>query len=128
MNELTDNINWLAVLVGTIAGFALGWLWYSPFLFGKKWAEGSGVQLGDASSMPAAAMAVQLVATFFLALLVGVTAAQNALLTIILILLTLAGFVVSGGLFVRKSGFAVMVDGGFILAMGVVMILIQGIF
>lgn len=128
MNELTNNVNWLAVLVGTIAGFALGWLWYSPFLFGRKWAEGSRVEPGDASSMPAAALSVQLVATFFLALLVGITAAQNALLTAILILLTVACFIVAGGLFVRKTSFAVLVDGSFILAMGAVMILVQGIF
>ena len=128
MNELTSNVNWLAVIIGTIVSFIIGWLWYSPILFGKKWAEGSGVELGTASSMPVAAMVTQLVSTFFLALLVGVTAAQNALATIILIVLTIAGFVMSVGLFVKKSTFAVLVDGGFIVIMGVVMIIIQGIF
>lgn len=128
MNELTSNVNWLAVIIGTIVSFIIGWLWYSPILFGKKWAEGSGVEFGTASSMPVAAMVTQLVSTFFLALLVGVTAAQNALATIILIILTIAGFVMSVGLFVKKSTFAVLVDGGFIVIMGVVMIIIQGIF
>ncbi|MGJ8534612.1 MAG: DUF1761 domain-containing protein [Alphaproteobacteria bacterium] len=128
MNELTSNVNWLAVIIGTIVSFIIGWLWYSPILFGKKWAEGSGVELGTASSMPVAAMVTQLVSTFFLALLVGVTAAQNALATIILIVLTIAGFVMSVGLFVKKSTFAVLVDGGFIVTMGVVMVIIQGIF
>lgn len=128
MNELTSNVNWLAVIIGTIVSFIIGWLWYSPILFGKKWAEGSGVELGTASSMPVAAMVTQLVSTFFLALLVGITAAQNALTTIILIVLTIAGFVMSVGLFVKKSTFAVLVDGGFIVIMGVVMIIIQGIF
>lgn len=128
MNELTSNVNWLAVVIGTIVSFIIGWLWYSPILFGKKWAEGSGVELGTASSMPVAAMVTQLVSTFFLALLVGITAAQNALATIILIILTVAGFVMSVGLFVKKSTFAILVDGGFIVIMGVVMIIIQGIF
>lgn len=128
MNELTSNVNWLAVIIGAIVSFIIGWLWYSPILFGKKWAEGSGVELGTASSMPVAAMVTQLVSTFFLALLVGVTAAQNALATIILIVLTIAGFVMSVGLFVKKSTFAVLVDGGFIVTMGVVMVIIQGIF
>lgn len=128
MNELTSNVNWLAVIIGTIVSFIIGWLWYSPILFGKKWAEGSGVELGTASSMPVAAMVTQLVSTFFLALLVGVTAAQNALATIILVVLTIAGFVMSVGLFVKKSTFAILVDGGFIVIMGVVMIIIQGIF
>lgn len=128
MNEVTSDVNWLAVIVGTIVSFLIGWLWYSPMLFGKKWAEGSGVELGSASSMPIAAMITQLVSTFLLALLVGITAAQNALGTVILIVLTVTGFVVSVGLFVKKSNFAVMVDGGFIVAMGVVMVIIQGIF
>lgn len=128
MNELTSNVNWLAVIIGTIVSFIIGWLWYSPILFGKKWAEGSSVELGSASSMPVAAMVTQLISTFFMALLVGITAAQNALATIILIILTIAGFVMSVGLFVKKSTFAVLVDGGFIVIMGVVMIIIQGIF
>lgn len=31
------HINILAVLVAAIATFAIGALWYSPFLFGKQW-------------------------------------------------------------------------------------------
>jgi hypothetical protein len=30
------NLNWLAILGATVAGFALGGLWYGP-LFGKSW-------------------------------------------------------------------------------------------
>jgi len=128
MSELTSNVNWLAVILGTLISFLIGWLWYSPILFGKKWAEGSGVELASASSMPIAAMITQFVSTFFLALLVGITAAQNALATIILVVLTVAGFVMSTGLFVRKTNFAIAVDGSFIVIMGVVMVIIQGIF
>ena len=35
--EIFNHINWLAVLVGGLAYFMLGALWYSPVLFGKKW-------------------------------------------------------------------------------------------
>ena len=35
--EIFNDINWLAVLVGGLAYFFLGALWYSPVLFGKKW-------------------------------------------------------------------------------------------
>lgn len=31
------EINWLSVIVATIAAFAIGGLWYSPVLFGKVW-------------------------------------------------------------------------------------------
>lgn len=127
MEELSTEMNWLGVVAGTIIGFLIGWLWYSPILFGRKWAEGSGVELGTASSMPIAAMATQLISTFVLAILIGITASQNALTTAILILVTLAGFVMSMGLFVKKSTYAVAVDGSFIVVMGIVMIIIQAI-
>jgi hypothetical protein len=37
------HINILAVLVAAIATFAIGALWYSPFLFGKQWIAFNGV-------------------------------------------------------------------------------------
>ena len=40
-----SKVSWIAVVVGTIVSFLVGWAWYSPKLFGKKWAEGSGVKL-----------------------------------------------------------------------------------
>src|SRR5678815_2755918 len=41
-----SQINWLAVLVSTIAYFALGAIWYS-FLFQKKWIVYTGVNASD---------------------------------------------------------------------------------
>jgi hypothetical protein len=41
-----SQINWLAVLVSTIAYFALGAIWYS-FLFQKKWIVYTGVNVSD---------------------------------------------------------------------------------
>jgi hypothetical protein len=40
MFDLTA-LNWLAVLVATVAGFMLGGLWYGP-LFGKAWLKAIG--------------------------------------------------------------------------------------
>ncbi|MBL7819882.1 MAG: DUF1761 domain-containing protein [Saprospiraceae bacterium] len=34
-----EYINWLGVLLASICSFILGWLWYSPMLFGKSWME-----------------------------------------------------------------------------------------
>ena len=48
MGELTTGVSWLAVIVGAAVAFLVGWLWYSPKLFGPKWAEGVGVQMGTA--------------------------------------------------------------------------------
>ena len=37
--DFLSHVNWLAVLVATIAYFVLGALWYSKALFGNKWAQ-----------------------------------------------------------------------------------------
>ncbi len=126
MNELTANVNWLAVVVGAALGFLLGWLWYSPKLFGRKWAQGVGVELGSASTVPVAAMVTQLAATFLLSWVVGITAAMNALLTAILIVAMLVLFIVAGGLFAKKSRYAIGVEAGFVVAMAIIMIVVQG--
>jgi Protein of unknown function (DUF1761) len=122
------GLNWLAVIVGTVVAFLAGWLWYSPKLFGTGWAEGSKVELGSAQSMPVVAMAAQLAALFLLALVVGITAVHNQLFTAIFAILALAAFSVSGGAFTRKSNYALMVDGGYAVVAGILMIVVQGIF
>jgi hypothetical protein len=127
MDDVVENISWLAVIVGGVLSFLLGWLWYSPVLFGRKWAEGVGVELGSASAMPVGAMVAQLAGTFLLAWLFGITAANNALLTIILIVLTIVAFIVASGMYVKKSAAAVSIEAGYIVAMGVVMFVVQAI-
>ena len=122
-----SSVNWLAVGLGTILSFLLGWLWYSPKVFGIKWAEGSGVTLGSAEQMPVFAMVSQLVALLLLAVVIGLTATVNALFTAIFAILAAACFVASGGSFVKKSGYAICVDFFYIVLAGVVMILCQGI-
>jgi hypothetical protein len=121
-------VNWIAVIVGTILSFLLGWLWYSAKLFGTKWAEGSGVSLGSANDMPMFALVAQLIALLLLAIVVGITATVNALFTAILAILAAAAFVASAGAFVRKNRYAVLVDIFYVVIAGVVMIVCQGIF
>ena len=108
-------------------GFLLGWLWYSPKLFGKAWATGVGLDLGSASGVPATAMTLQLLATFLLAWVVGVTAAQNALLTILLVIAMVAVLIAANGAFAKKSNQAISIEAGFVVAMSAVMIIVQGI-
>ncbi len=84
MGELTTGVSWLAVIVGAVVSFLVGWLWYSPKLFGPKWAEGVGVKMGTASEMPVGAMVAQIVGLLLMSWFVGVTAVSNALLTVIL--------------------------------------------
>ena len=128
MSELTNGVSWLAVIAGAVAAFVMGWLWYSPKVFGTKWAEGLGVELGSASEMPVGAMATNMIGLLLMSWFVGVTAANNALLTVILatVAFTLLGY--SGGMFGKQTAYVRNVNAGYWLAALVVMIVCQAIF
>lgn len=127
IEELFIDVNWAAVVIGAIAAFALGALWYSPKMFGAKWSEGVGLSPGNmGSTMPA--MIAQGVGTFLLAWVIGITETTDALAFAILIALTMATLIKANGLWTNKSKYAIIVESGFILAMVVVMILAHVIF
>jgi hypothetical protein len=125
MDAILLDVNWSAVIVGAIAAFALGMVWFGP-LFGRVWAAGShGITRPERP--PVLAMAVQLAGTFLMAWVIGATATVDALVTAVCLILAIAALQVAGGLFSQKSAGAALVDGGFVLAMGVVMIATQGL-
>ena len=125
MIEITTNINWLAVVVGAVIAYLVGWIWYSPKVFGAKWMEGVGVSGEGETKPPLAPMITQAIATFLLAWVVGVTATHNALHTIILIVVTIVALVIAGGLFSQKSCYAIGVEAGYIVVMAAIMIVTQ---
>ena len=45
-----SEINWLGMLLGIVAGFVLGALWYGP-LFGKQWMQALGIVKDDAKKV-----------------------------------------------------------------------------
>lgn len=47
MSAIFNHINWLAVLVATLAYFILGAIWYSKALFGMKWAKLVGLNMNS---------------------------------------------------------------------------------
>lgn len=128
MGELTTGVSWLAVVVGAVVSFLAGWLWYSPKLFGPKWADGVGVQMGTASEMPVAAMVSQIVGLLLMSWFVGVTAVSDALMTVILGTLAFTVLAYSGGLFRKNSTYARNTDAGYWIVSLVIMIICQGIF
>lgn len=121
-----ENLNWLAVLIGTAVAFGLGMVWFGP-LFGKVWAKGSH-DIQPPARPPALAMAAQFLGTFALALVIGLTATINALGTALLAIAALALLLFAGGLFSQKTFGAAAVEGSFALAMGAVMIAAQALF
>jgi uncharacterized protein DUF1761 len=69
------HVNWLAILVAALAGFAVGALWYGP-LFGSAWRRESGVTLEKARAvnMPkvyGTVLLLNLVAAGSLAMFIG---------------------------------------------------------
>jgi hypothetical protein len=42
--QVFAHLNWLAVIAATLAGFAIGGLWYGP-LFGKEWMALNGITM-----------------------------------------------------------------------------------
>lgn len=121
MEALIADVNWLAVVVGAVLSFGLGWLWYSKSMFGEKWAAGSRITM-DPNAPMGMALVAQAIATFFLAWVIGITETTNSLSFAILIAITCAGLVEANGLWNKKSYYAIMVESGFILAMVAVMI------
>jgi Protein of unknown function (DUF1761) len=126
MDEILMGVNWTAVLAGTFVSYGLGFLWFGP-LFGKRWAAGSH-GITPPARLPVAAMVLQLAGTFLMAWIVGATATINALVTAIFVILAIATLLTAGALFSQKSTVAALIDGGFVVVMGVVMILLQGVF
>jgi Protein of unknown function (DUF1761) len=127
MGEITNGVSWLAVVAGAILSFLLGYFWYSPMLFGPKWAEGSGVKLNTADKMPVLAMATQGLGLLLMSWFVGVTANSNALLTVILATVAFTVLQFSGNAFSGKSNYARIVDAGYWIACLVIMIIVQGL-
>lgn len=50
-NQVLSHINWLHVAVAAIAYFAIGFIWYSSVLFGKKWIKITNTNMDDKSGM-----------------------------------------------------------------------------
>ena len=84
--------------------------------------------MGTAAEMPVAAMIAQIVGLLLMSWFVGVTAASDALLTVILATVAFVVLAYSGGLFTRKSTYARNAEAGYWLVSLVVMIVCQGVF
>ena len=128
MEEIAGGISWIAVIIGAVAAFLAGWLWYSPMLFGPKWAEGVGVEMGTANEMPVGAMISQAVGLLLLSWFVGAMAAANALSTLIIGSLAFAMLAYSGGMFRGNSAYARVTDLGYLVVSVVIMAIVQAIF
>ncbi|MXZ31988.1 MAG: DUF1761 domain-containing protein [Gammaproteobacteria bacterium] len=121
------EVSWLAVIVATVLSFMLGGLWYSPRVFGARWAEGCGVDLEseDAGKHAAKALSVQFVSTLLLAWLLGAMVDAGEWLMIAATVSVVAVILISAGLFHRNSHFAAVIEGVFVVVMSAVMVVVH---
>jgi hypothetical protein len=72
---------WLQVIVAAVAGVVIGFVWYMPSVFGRRWAAGAGRELpaaGDVSPVLYLGSVVQgLVIAYVLALLAAAVGADG---------------------------------------------------
>ena len=47
-----ESINWIGAVVGAIAAFGLGAVWYSPAVFGRRWQAAAGLSDDDIAAAP----------------------------------------------------------------------------
>ncbi|MDP8905830.1 MAG: DUF1761 domain-containing protein [Chloroflexota bacterium] len=72
------NVDWLAVIIATVAGLVIGFVWYAPPVFGRRWAKAAGVELGNpAPTVYIGSVIATLVAAAVLAVLAASVAVAN---------------------------------------------------
>lgn len=106
---MIGGINVLAVLVATIISMALGFIWYSNAVFGRRWLAAGRTQMGDSASpmLYVVTIAFALLQATILAVVITLTGATTAVAGAMLGLLAWVGFVATtkgvDGLFVGST-------------------------
>lgn len=121
-----EGVNWLAVALGALAGFAAGWFWYSPKAFYKIWSESAGIRHEPGDPM-AAAFGSLIVGLVLYSTFVGVMAARGLLGELILGIVAFIIMAYSNNAFKKLGGVSRTVDAGSWAVSGILMIAAQAI-
>tara|TARA_B100000945_G_C19983522_1_gene413238 strand:- start:164 stop:529 length:366 start_codon:yes stop_codon:yes gene_type:complete len=114
-------VNWLAVGASTIISYLFASFWYSPSVFGKRWADRVGLKLGTDESFSINALVSQFFATLLLAWIVSLIVGNGSLAFIVLISLTIFFFLLSANLIAKHSTYASLVEATFVLVISLIM-------
>jgi hypothetical protein len=136
MNMATafSQINWLAVIVATLAAFLVGSIWYSPILFSKIWQKE--IKMSDEEMKHAnmalifgSAFILNLVAAIVLAMFLGRHAGLTmGLMASLMVAIAWIGTALGTNyLFTRKSLKLFFIDAGYYVVYYAVMGIILGI-
>lgn len=69
--DIFYSLNWGGLLIGAVLAFVLGWVWYSPAVFGKAWMSALGKTPKQLSPM-LPALLLQAVYTLLLAVFIAI--------------------------------------------------------
>lgn len=127
-----SNINWLSVIVASLAAFAIGSVWYSPVMFSKTWQKESNLTDYDLknASMPVifgAAFVLMFISAVILDMFIGKdgTAFSGLVAGLLVGIGWIATALGVNYLFGRKSITLFLIDAGyfvvFFAAMGVIL-------
>jgi hypothetical protein len=105
------GVNWLAVIVAAVAGIIVGFIWYAPPVFGRRWARASGIELpqpGEVQPMTyIGGVVTAAVTAYVLAVLIGGLGATTLVDGVIVGVVVWLGFVAtwlaSGVFFERRT-------------------------
>lgn len=124
MGQMFDGVNWLAVGLGAVLSFVLGWIWYSPKGFYPAWSASAKVthQHGDPMGAAFGSLTLGLVlySTF-----VGVMMARGQLGLLVFGIFTFIIMAYSNNAFKKLGAVSRTIDAGSWAASGAVMIVVQ---
>jgi hypothetical protein len=105
--DVLGDVNWLAVIVATLAYFFLGAIWYANAVFGRAWQRSSGIRVPEGQRPGAAFYVIPLVTAFIMTVATAMIAASTGSTTvgdaIVLGLVVAVGF--AGSLSLLGSAF-----------------------
>jgi hypothetical protein len=104
------GVSWIAVIAATVAGIVVGFVWYAPQVFGRRWATAAGIELPQPGQVQpttyVAAIVIALVTAYVLTVLISGVGATKLVDGAIVGFLAWLGFVApwlgSGVFFERR--------------------------
>jgi hypothetical protein len=106
------GVNWLAVIVAAVAGIIVGFVWYAPPVFGRRWARASGIDMQQPGQVNPMTYIGGFVVAVFTAYVLAVlsrglgaaTLVDGAIVGLLAWLGFVATWLTSGVFFERRSG------------------------
>jgi hypothetical protein len=80
--DVLGDLNWLAVIVATLAYFLLGAVWYAQAVFGKAWQRSSGITIEEGQRPGAVFYIIPLITCFLAVLATAMIAATTGSSTV----------------------------------------------